>query len=226
MADDAVAVKQLAKGLQEVEAILLKVFDNLVENLFRQTFGVVAGLEQVGRDSGDQHRLADARAAIPGQVTGNLATAHGEAGKRCTAQIERLHQVIQIACQRVVLVTRSGPVAAAETAAVVGDDAVAVLGQHARLAFPTGGGKRPAVNEDDRRAGSPVVVVDRGFIPGLQVRHRSCSSQEWDAAITRLGFPHGGAGRISVDEIAAMFDLVVAGSVASVFISQQKSGPS
>ncbi|MNW70606.1 hypothetical protein D3C74_499880 [compost metagenome] len=57
------------------------------------------------------------------------------------------------------------------TATVVGDDPVAVGGQENHLRFPTVGVQRPAVTEDNRLTGAPVLVVNLDAVAGSESAH-------------------------------------------------------
>ena len=55
---------------------------------------------------------------------------------------------------------------AAVAAAVMGDDAIALLEEEQHLVVPVVGGERPAVAEDDGLAGTPVLVEDLDAVFG------------------------------------------------------------
>ncbi len=60
-------------------------------------------------------------------------------------------------------------------AAVVGDAAVAALGEEEHLVFERVGRQRPAVAEHDRLPAAPVLVVDLGAVLGGEGRHGAYS---------------------------------------------------
>ncbi len=54
-------------------------------------------------------------------------------------------------------------------AAVMGDDAVALVEEEEHLGVPVIGAERPPVMEDDRLAGAPVLVEDLRCRPGCVI---------------------------------------------------------
>ena len=61
-------------------------------------------------------------------------------------------------------------------ATVVGDATVSVLRQKEHLVFKGVGVERPAVTEDDRLTGSPVLVIDLRAVFGRESTHGLYSS--------------------------------------------------
>jgi hypothetical protein len=61
------------------------------------------------------------------------------------------------------------------TAAVMGDDAIAVLEEEQHLSVPIVGRKRPAMAEHDGLPAAPILVEDFGAVLGGDRRH-TCDS--------------------------------------------------
>jgi len=76
------------------------------------------------------------------------------------AEIEVGSQRSEVVGVMVHVVTVGGLCGASVSAAVMGDDAVAVLQKKQHLGVPIVARKRPTVAEDDRRARAPVLVED------------------------------------------------------------------
>jgi hypothetical protein len=76
------------------------------------------------------------------------------------AQVERRDELGEIVGVGVHLVAAPGLTRAAMPAAIVRDAAVAARRQEQHLVVPRIGRERPAVTEDDRLAGAPVLEVD------------------------------------------------------------------
>ena len=101
------------------------------------------------------------------------------------AQIERLDQRREVVGVGVHVVAVPGLARAAVAAAVVGDAAVAAGGQEQHLVFPGVGAERPAVAEDDRLPGAPVLVVDLRAVFRFDEWHERLLQVAW-ADIMRL----------------------------------------
>ena len=99
--------------------------------------------------------LRDAPGAVPADVVDDLAAAGGVADEGEVAEVERVDQAGEVVGVGVHLVAVPGLAGAAVAAPVVGDRAVAVLGEEQRGGLPGVGVQRPAVAEDDRRAVVP-----------------------------------------------------------------------
>ena len=76
------------------------------------------------------------------------------------AQVQRLDQRRQIVGIGVHVVAAPRLAGSPVPAPIVGDGAEAVRGHEEHLRFPAVGVQRPAVAEDDRLPGAPVLVVD------------------------------------------------------------------
>ena len=80
-------------------------------------------------------------------------------------------------------------------AAVMGDDAIAVIEEEQHLRVPVIGRQRPAMAEHDGLTGAPVLVVNLGAVFGLDRRHGEVSS---------CGCRHSGTRRSNSDERASI----------------------
>ncbi|MNL43528.1 hypothetical protein D3C87_1660450 [compost metagenome] len=111
-------------------------------------------------------------------IAGDLAAAGGEAGKEDVLQIQRIDQVGEIVGIVIHVVAVPGLGRAAVAAAVMGDDAKAVVGEVEGLRLPAVRRQRPAVAEHDDRAilAPPVLVIDLDAIAGDDAAaHGLCS---------------------------------------------------
>ena len=109
------------------------------------------------------------------KITDYFTTAHGEADEGSVAEVKRGQKIGEIVCEGVVVISLEGLGGAAETPAIIGDDAIAIGGEEAGLILPGIGVKGPPVDEDDRHAGSPILVEDFSSILRGEIRH-GCGS--------------------------------------------------
>ena len=84
-------------------------------------------------------------------------------------------EFVQILGEGVVVIAGGGLAGFAESAAIVGDDAMAGLKQGRNLLFPGRAAQRISVNQDDRLAGAVIFVIEmdgRGiFFSNFDVGH-------------------------------------------------------
>src|SRR5262249_4977848 len=166
-----VAVERQAEVLEELRAVGKDSGAEPVEHLHRQTAEVGSGFQHQRRHGADQDGFGYALRAMAADVAGNLP-AGGVADVAGVRQAECLNECREVVgvCVHVVAVPELARTAVA--AAVVGDAAVAVLGQEYHLIFPRVGTQRPTVTEDDGLAGAPVLVVNGRSVFGCdRVRH-------------------------------------------------------
>ncbi|MND76729.1 hypothetical protein D3C80_683840 [compost metagenome] len=142
-----------------------------VEHFQRQAAGVGFGLEHQRWHRGNQPGLGHAAGAVATDVTRHLATAGGEAEQHGVLQVEQLDQLRQIVGVMVHVIARPRLAGTPMTATVVGDDPIPVGGQENHLRFPTVGVQRPAVTEDNRLTGAPVLVVNLDAVAGSESAH-------------------------------------------------------
>ena len=137
-----------------------------VEDLLRHAVGVVVTDGKEGLQRGEERQPRDTLVAVPRDVAGELARAHREADEDDVAQVEGLHERVEVGGEGVVVVSRADLRRVPEPAAVVGDDPIPLGEELARLALPAVAVQRVSVDEDDRlpRAVVLVVELDRGAV--------------------------------------------------------------
>ena len=189
-----VAVEGQAEVLPELRAIGLHAGAELIEGLDRRAAGIGRGLQHQRRDRADQHRLRHPRRAVPADVAGDLAATGGMADMDRVLQVERLDQLRQVVGIGVQVVAAPGLARPAVAAAVMGDAAVAALRQEEHLVLEGVGAQRPAVAEDDRLPGTPVLVVDLGTVLGSDHGHGRICLVELDVGVSACGLRIGGSG--------------------------------
>jgi hypothetical protein len=158
---------ELAGVVEVVEEVLevgVPVLDDgrldVLDHVRVDALGVVPGLEQERRDDPEHGCLADPARAVPAQVAGDLAGAHGEPAEYDAGQVQVLQQGVQVGGEGVVVIADrrlAGPV---EPAPVIGDDPVPGLQQHAFLPFPGVPVQQVAVDQHHRTAAAVIFVVD------------------------------------------------------------------
>jgi hypothetical protein len=130
------------------------------EQGLRYPVGVVAGLQQVRRDRGDEHALGHPRRAVAAQVAGDLPGAHRVPDKYGVAQVEVFEQGIEVGGEGVVVIPGCRLTGLAEPPPVVGDDPVPGVKQDLDLLVPGAAAERVTVDQHDGLAGAVVLVVD------------------------------------------------------------------
>src|SRR5207244_1136118 len=110
--------------------------------------------------SSDLGGLAHPRRAVGCQVADHFPAAHREADEHCVAQIEVLHQHLEIASEGVVVIPEGRLTRLAEAAAVAGDDSIAIGEELALLAFPRVAIEWIAMDQNDRAATAVVLIVN------------------------------------------------------------------
>ena len=160
---------------REIEIELCTVFGErfaqAVEHLDRDAARVGRRLHHNRRHRAHQDRLRDPAFAVSSQIVGDLAAPGGMADVDRVLQVEmrgQRRQVIGIVIHVVTLAHLRGP---AMTAAVMRDDAIAVLEEKHHLGVPVIGRKRPAVAEHDGLTFAPVLVENLNAVFGRNRTH-------------------------------------------------------
>ena len=112
---------------------------------------------------------------MPRQIVHHLAAAGGMADVNGVLQVEmrgQRRQVVGIVIHVVAVARLGGPAVAA---AVVGDDAIAVLEEEQHLRVPVIGRQRPAMAEDDGLTFAPVLVENLNAVFGWNRAHMTTS---------------------------------------------------
>src|ERR1700721_818455 len=91
-------------------------------------------------------------------------------------QIEMRRHSREVICVVIHVMAISRLAGAPMTAAIMGDDAIAVIEEEQHLRIPVIGRQRPAVREHHRLPLAPVLVVDLDAVLGLDRRHAEVSS--------------------------------------------------
>jgi hypothetical protein len=158
---------ELAGVVEVVEEVLevgVPVLDDgrldVLDHVRVDALGVVPGLEQERRDDPEHGCLADPARAVPAQVAGDLAGAHGEPAEYDAGQVQVLQQGVQVGGEGVVVIAGDRLAGLAEPAPVVGDDPVAGLEQRRDLPVPGTAAERVAVDQHHRLAGAMILVMD------------------------------------------------------------------
>ncbi len=97
------------------------------------------------RHRADDGRLRHPALAVPSQVVHHLAAAGGVADVNGVLQIEVRRQSRKVVCIVIHVMAVAGLAGATVAAAVVGDDAIAVLQEEQHLRVPIIGRERPAM---------------------------------------------------------------------------------
>src|SRR5260370_11232122 len=97
---------------------------------------------------------------MPSQIVRRLAAAGGMADMDGVFQVEMRRQSRQVVGIMVHIVAVGGLGRATMAAAVMGDDAIAMMQEEQQLRVPIIGGQRPAVAGHERVARTPVPVED------------------------------------------------------------------
>ena len=103
---------------------------------------------------------------MPAQIARHLAAAGGMADMDGVFQVEMRRQSGQVVGVMVHIVAVGGLGGAAMAAAVMGDDAIAMMQEEQHLRVPIIGRQRPAMAEHDRLARTPVLVEDLRAVLG------------------------------------------------------------
>ncbi|MNS14787.1 hypothetical protein D3C72_464110 [compost metagenome] len=168
-----VEAEERAAGEVDVQlrAVYQRRLANAVEYFDRQAAGVGCGLEHQRRHCGNQPDLGHSAGAVTTDVTRHFAATGGETEQHGVLQIEPFDQLRQIVGVMVHVVARPRLAGTTMTATVVGDDPVTLVGEEDHLRFPAVGIQRPAVTEDNRLTGAPVLVVNLDAIAGSESAH-------------------------------------------------------
>ena len=148
----------------------------LVEHFDRRAAGIGGRLEHERRDGGDQHRLGHALRAVPADIAGNFAAACGMADMDGVLEIELLHELREVVGVGVHVVAGPRLARTPVAAAVMRDAAISARSQKEHLVFKRIRGERPAMAEDHRLPGAPVLVVDLRAVLGCNRAHNGFTS--------------------------------------------------
>ena len=121
------------------------------------------------RHRADQGRLRHPAFAVPGQIVRHLAAAGGMADVNGVLQIEMRRQRRQVVGIVIHVVAVADLCGSAVAAAVMRDDAIALIEEEQHLRVPVIGRQRPAMAEHDGLTVSPVLVEDLHAIFGRNV---------------------------------------------------------
>ena len=143
----------------------------IIEYLLRQPLGVGRRLHHQRRHRADDGRLRHPAFAVARDVMHNLAATGRVADMDSILEIEmRRHrgEVIGIVIHVVAVADLAGPAVAA---AVMSNDAIAVIEEEQHLRIPIVGRQRPTMAEDDGLTFAPVLIVDLYPVAGCNCTH-------------------------------------------------------
>ncbi len=144
-----------------------------VKHLLGRAAGIGCGLHHQRRHRADDGGLRHPALAVPRQIVHDFAAAGGMADMNGVLEIEKRGQgreVVGVVIHVVPVGRLTGPAVAA---AVVGDNAIAMIEEEHHLRIPVIGRQRPAMTEHDGLTRSPILVVDLGAVLGLEGGHVS-----------------------------------------------------
>ena len=146
-----------------------------VKYFFGKAAWIGRRLHHQRRHRADQGRLRHAALAVPSEIMRHLAAAGGMADVNGVLQIEMRRQSRQVVgiVIHVMAVARLGGSAVA--AAVMGDDAIAVIEEEQHLRVPVIGRQRPTMAEHDGLTFAPVLVEDLNAVFGRNRAHVTSS---------------------------------------------------
>src|SRR5215470_10684852 len=148
-----------------------------VEDVKRQTAGILRSLEHEGRYRADQNGLGDATfgppraGAVLANVSGHLATPRRVADMDRILQLQLFDQGEQVGCIGVHVVAVPRLARAPVATAVVGDYAEPARAEKHDLRVPIIRAERPAMTENDGLAAAPILVVDLRAVFGRDGWH-------------------------------------------------------
>src|SRR5262249_47880802 len=90
----------------------------------------------------------------------HFAAAHGETNQREIAQLELGDELLQVLGEGVVIVAGGWLAGPAESAAIIGDDAVAGGQKRRHLLLPGSATEGTSVDEDNRDARAVVLIIE------------------------------------------------------------------
>src|SRR5450631_1866263 len=155
----------------ELGAVCCESHLEIVEYLLRQPFGVGRRLYHQRRHRADDGRLRHPAFAVARDVMHNLAATGRVADMDSILEIEmrrHLGEVIGIVIHVVAVADLAGPAVAA---AVMSNDAIAVIEKEQHLRIPIVGRQRPTMAEDDGLTFAPVLIVDLYPVAGCNCTH-------------------------------------------------------
>ena len=157
----------------------------VVEDFLRKAIRIGRCLHHQGRHRADQRRLRHPALAVARQIVRDLAAAGGMADVNGVLQIEMRRDRREIVGIVIHVVAVGHLAGAAVAAAVMRDDAIAVIEEEQHLRIPIVGRQRPAVAEHDGLAPTPVLVKDLDAVLGCDRAH-GCSFQRRSVPSSRL----------------------------------------
>ena len=140
----------------------------LIEHFDRHAAWIGWRLDHQRRDGADQHGFGHAFRAVAGDVARDFAAARGVADMDGILEIELLDQLREVVGVSVHVVAGPRLARPAMAATVMRDAAIAARGEKEHLVFKRIRGERPAVAEDHRLPGAPVVVVNLRAVLGRE----------------------------------------------------------
>src|SRR6266478_3141878 len=170
-----VSVKGDSKVLKELRAICSHASANLVEGRQREAAWILLGFQHKWRDRADQHGLRYSLGSVPPDVAHDLTAPCGMADQSYVFQIQLVEQRSQVIGIRIHVVAIPRLARTSMAAAVVGNNAIAVLSEEQHLCIPGVCVQRPSMRKNDRRPCAPIFVENRGSIFGFDRIHLSFS---------------------------------------------------
>ena len=135
--------------------------------------GIGGRLEHQRRHRADQDGFGDALRPVPADVASDLAASGRVPDMDRVLQVELLDELSQVVRVGVHVVSLPRLARPAVAASVVGDAAIPLRRQKEHLVLEGVARERPAVAEDDRLSGAPVLVIDLRAVFGGNGAHGS-----------------------------------------------------
>ncbi len=112
--------------VEECLRVSLKLLGHLLSTRFvERPLGVLLRLHHHRGHSSGEHDAVQSLLAVPRDVSGDFASAHGKSDEGDVLEVQLVEEPGKVIGERVVVVPSNRLIAAAEAAAVVGDDSVA-----------------------------------------------------------------------------------------------------
>ncbi len=142
-----------------------------VEHLDRRAARIALRFHHDRRDGADQGSLGHAAVAVPCDIARDFAATGRVPDMDRVLEIERCDEFGDIGGIGIHVVANERLGGTAVAAPVVGDDPVSLRQEEHHLVVPVVDAERPAVVEDDRLAGAPILVVNFGAVFGDDLAH-------------------------------------------------------
>ena len=174
-------VEAIERSLRQVAIELRAIGRELrlksVEHFLGKAARIGRRLHHQRRHRADERRLRHPALAVACQIVRHLAAAGGMADVNGVLQVEMRRQGRKVVRIVIHVMAVAGLGGSAVAAAVMGDDAIAVIEEEQHLRVPVIGRQWPAMAEHDRLTFAPVFVVDpRAILGGDHVGHDEGSS--------------------------------------------------